>query len=196
MIKINLLPHRALKKRALERQFYVLTGLVLVSSVMVALLVYSFLDARWQKQESRNQFLKSELVVLDGQLSEIKRLQDQRDALLERKRVVEVLQENRTEAVRLLDQLVRQLPDGVYLKTVKQTGLKVNVTGYAQSSARVSALMRNIEASPWLVAPELVEIKAVILNNQRLNEFSLNLSLKRTTDDLKGVGVKRGARLP
>ena len=79
--------------------------------------------------------------------------------MLSRKQVVETLQANRSEAVHLLDQLVRQLPDGIYLSSVRQTGAKVTVTGYAQSNARVSTLMRNIEASPWLTSPELVEIK-------------------------------------
>jgi type IV pilus assembly protein PilN len=93
--------------------------------------------------------------------------------------VVETLQANRTEAVHLLDQLVRQLPDGVYLKTVRQTGPKVTLVGYAQSNARVSTLMRNIENSPWLAAPELIEIRSVALDKQKVNEFTLAMQVKR-----------------
>jgi type IV pilus assembly protein PilN len=103
--------------------------------------------------------------------------------MLARKKVVESLQTNRTEGVRLLDQLVRQLPDGLYLKAVKQTGDMVNVTGYATSNARVSTLMRNFEASPWLEDPRLVEIKAVKVGNANLNEFNLNIKVTRPKDE-------------
>jgi type IV pilus assembly protein PilN len=100
---------------------------------------------------------------------------------------VETLQTNRTEAVHLLDQLVRQLPDGIYLRSVRQQGTRVTLIGYAQSNARVSTLMRNIESSPWLFAPELVEIKSVPMpgaaagrdSGQRISEFTLNLQVKR-----------------
>jgi type IV pilus assembly protein PilN len=93
--------------------------------------------------------------------------------------VVETLQANRTEAVHLLDQLVRQLPDGVYLRTVRQNGARVTLVGYAQSNARVSTLMRNIESSPWLAAPELIEIRSVALDKQKVNEFTLAMQVKR-----------------
>ena len=112
------------------------------------------------------------------QIDEIKKLKEQTAALLARKSVVETLQVNRSASVKLVDQLVRQLPDGVYLKAVKQTGQKVNMVGLAQSNARVSTLMRNLESSPYLEKPELVEIRAVTDRNQRVNEFSLNISLK------------------
>ena len=103
------------------------------------------------------------------------------------------MQSNRTEAVHLLDQLVRQLPDGIYLKSVKQAGTKVTLDGYAQSNARVSTLMRNIESSPWLTAPELIEIKSVALDKQKVNEFVLALQVKRTQP---AAEVKPGAKPP
>ena len=106
--------------------------------------------ARIDNQNSRNALLKTEIAKLDEQIKEIDKLREQTQALLARKQVVETLQTNRTEAVHLLDQLVRQLPDGIYLRSVKQAGAKVTLIGYAQSNARVSTLMRNIEASPWL----------------------------------------------
>jgi type IV pilus assembly protein PilN len=102
--------------------------------------------------------------------------------------------------VRLLDQLVRQLPDGVYLKTVKQTGEKVNISGYATSNARVSTLMRNLEASPWLEQPNLIEIKAATVDKQSVNEFNLNVLLTRdkpADPNAKGAGgAKPGAAAP
>ena len=118
-------------------------------------------------------------------------------SLLAKKQVVEGLQSNRSEPVYLLDQLLRQLPEGLYLKSIKQTGIKINVTGYAQSNARVSAFMRNIEASPYLENPNLVEIKAVTLNSQRANEFSLDFAIKRAkADDGKGGAKKTDSAKP
>jgi Tfp pilus assembly protein PilN len=134
------------------------------------------------------------------QIKEIDRLRDQTQALLARKQIVETLQANRTEAVHLLDQLVRQLPDGVYLRSVKQNGTRVTLVGYAQSNARVSTLMRNIEASPWLTGPELIEIKSVALDRQKVNEFTLALHVKRAAPpaDSKPAGppAKAPAKAP
>ena len=107
------------------------------------------------------------------------RLKEQTQALLARKQVIESLQRDRAEAVRLLSELVKQMPEGVYIRSVKQDGARIVLIGYAQSNARVSTLMRNIEASPWLERPQLVEIKAVTVDKRRLNEFSLNAFVKR-----------------
>jgi len=146
-------------------------------------LVHGFFAERIETQNSRNRYLDNEIAKLDKQIDEIKKLKEQTTSLLARKRVVESLQANRTEAVRLLDQLVRQLPDGLYLKQVKQTGDVVNVQGYATSNARVSTLMRNFEASPWLEDPKLIEIKAIKLNNANLNEFNLNVKVTRPKEE-------------
>ena len=151
--------------------------------VVLVVLVHGFFAERIDTQNSRNRYLDSEIAKLDKQIDEIKKLKEQTTSLLARKRVVESLQANRTEAVRLLDQLVRQLPDGLYLKQVKQTGEVVNVQGYATSNARVSTLMRNFEASPWLEDPKLIEIKAVKLNNANLNEFNLNVKVTRPKEE-------------
>jgi type IV pilus assembly protein PilN len=180
MIRINLLPHREQKRQARQRQFISLAIGLAILAVAVVGLVHIVIAARIDDQVSRNNLLKAEITKLDEQIKEIDRLRDQTQALLARKQVVETLQANRTEAVHLLDQLVRQLPDGVYLKSVKQSGEKVTLDGYAQSNARVSTLMRNIESSPWLTSPELIEIKSVALDKQKVNEFTLALQLKRT----------------
>ena len=179
MVRINLLPHREQKRQARQRQFVSLVvGLVILAIALVGL-VHIVIAARIDDQNSRNNLLKTEIAKLDEQIKEIDRLRDQTAALLARKQVVETLQSNRTEAVHLLDQLVRQLPDGIYLKSVKQAGTRVTLDGYAQSNARVSTLMRNIESSPWLTAPELIEIKSVALDKQKVNEFTLALQVKR-----------------
>ncbi len=184
-VRINLLPHREQKRQARQRQFISLSLSLAVLGLAVVALVHGVLAARIDNQTARNTLLKQEIAKLDEQIKEIDRLREQISAVLSRKQVVETLQANRSEAVHLLDQLVRQLPDGIYLRSVKQTGAKVIVTGYAQSNARVSTLMRNIEASPWLTNPELVEIKLVPApgapkaGEQKINEFTLSFLVKR-----------------
>jgi type IV pilus assembly protein PilN len=145
----------------------------------------------------RNRFLKEENVKLDKEIEEIKKLKEEIQALLSRKQVIETLQADRAQTVYLLEQLVRQTPDGVYLRSIKQTGNKVNLSGYAQSNARVSTLMRNLEASPYLENPDLVEIKVANVNNKRLSEFNMNVSIKRQqqpeADSAKGGAGKAAA---
>lgn len=137
-------------------------------------------------QAGNNDFLKQEIAVLDKQLDQIKRLKEQTQALLSRKQVIENLQRDRGETVYLLSEMVKQVPEGVYIRTLKQESLKVSLTGYAQSNARVSALMRNIDASPWLEKPQLIEVKAGVLNGRRINEFSMTFELTRAkSDDVK-----------
>jgi type IV pilus assembly protein PilN len=182
MIRINLLPHRAAKRAAKKREFGFLLLFTLIAAAAAWYIGKLYLDEKIATQQRRNDLLIAENKKLDAQIEEIKKLKEQTAALLARKQVVETLQVNRAASVKLLDQLARQLPDGVYLKAVKQTGTKVNIVGLAQSNARVSTLMRNLEASPYLMRPELVEIKAVTDRNQRLNEFSLNVSLKGLED--------------
>ena len=182
MVRINLLPHREQKRQARQRQFISLAIGLAVLGIAVVGLGHVVIAARIDNQGSRNKLLQDEIVKLDEQIKEIDKLREQTQALLARKQIVETLQANRTEAVHLLDQLVRQLPDGLYLKSVKQTGGRVTLVGYAQSNARVSTLMRNIESSPWLQQPELVEIKSIpspTNKDLRVNEFTLNVQLKQ-----------------
>jgi type IV pilus assembly protein PilN len=196
VIRINLLPHRELKRGARQRQFYIQAGMVAGLGVLIVFLVHSIISARISYQTERNRYLEREIAVLDIQIDEIKKLKEQIQVLLARKKVVEALQTDRAEAVHLLDQLVRQLPDGVYLKGVKETGNRVDLTGYAQTNARVSTLLRNLESTPWFESPNLVEIKAVIQGNTRLSEFNLNFRIARTKQETKPSpkpGPKPGA---
>ena len=179
MMRINLLPHRAEKRRAKQIQFIALS---IISVVLAAALVGSVqvaIDAKIAYQERRNAYLKQETALLDKQIEEIKKLREQTQALLARKNVVEGLQSTRSDAVHLLDQMLRILPDGVYIKTLKQTDDKINMTGYAQSNSRISTLMRAIEDSPWLESPILVEIHAVTTAGSRVGEFALGFSLTK-----------------
>jgi type IV pilus assembly protein PilN len=183
MIRINLLPHREQKRQARQRQFVSLSIGLAILGLAVVLLVHVLLGTQIENQQSRNALLKTEIGKLDEQIKEIDKLREQTQALLARKQVVETLQSDRTEAVHLLDQMVRQLPDGIYLRSMRQVGSKVMLIGYAQSNARVSTLMRNIESSPWLTQPELVEIKSVpspLNKDLRVSEFTLNVQVKKT----------------
>jgi type IV pilus assembly protein PilN len=195
MIRINLLPHREEKRKRREQQFTVLAGMAGLIALGVAGGVYFFLDSQETQQQRNVAYMKSEIEKLDKQIEEIRKIREETASLLAKKQVVENLQSNRSEPVQLLDQLLRQLPEGVYLKAIKQVGPKVNVSGYAQSNARVSTLMRNLGASPYLENPELVEIKAVPApdkSGNRVNEFNMNISIKRAQPDT-GAGGKAAA---
>ncbi|HSO06767.1 MAG TPA: PilN domain-containing protein [Pelomicrobium sp.] len=177
MIRINLLPYRAERRKARNTQFGIMAGLAALLGLVVVGAGYTIMDGKIAHQEARNDYLKKEIAILDKQIAEIKTLKDQIAALLARKEVVEKLQTNRSEVVHLLEQMVRVMPEGVYLTKLKQSGPNVNLVGYAQSSARVSTLMRNLEDSPWLAAPQLIEIKAENVGKLRMNQFSLNVKL-------------------
>ena len=186
MIRINLLPHREEKLKARRQQFFVLTALVAVLAGLIVFLGYSIISGYITTQDERNDFLKKEIAVLDKQLEEIKRLKEQTAALLSRKQIIESLQSDRAEAVQLLNEMVKQMPEGVYLKSLKQEGRRITMAGYTQSNARVSTLMRNLEASPLVEAPRLIEIKAVTLDKRRVSEFGLTATLTRVAPAADG----------
>jgi type IV pilus assembly protein PilN len=188
VIRVNLLPWREERRKARRQQFFALAGVVAAAAVVIWFLGYGAINGYIAAQDGKNAFLKSEIALLDKDIQEIQRLKEQTDSLLSRKRIIESLQANRTETVHLFNELVREVPEGVYLKTIKQTGSKINLTGYALSNARVSTLMRNLEASPVTERPDLVEIKAATVGNRRLSEFNLNVAITRqTTEDDKGA---------
>lgn len=177
LIRINLLPHRELKRAARQRQFVFLAGSISVLAVLIIVLVHGIIGGKIDSQGARNGYLEGEVAKLDKQIDEIRKLKEQIQAMLARKKVVETLQSNRSQSVYLLDQMVRLLPDGLYLKSFKQNGAQVNIQGYAQSNARVATFIRNLETSRWLEAPELIETKAATVDNNRLIAFSLNAKL-------------------
>lgn len=190
MIRINLLPHRELARAARKRQLAILAGVALAVSVGVVLLGQAVIDARQKNQEARNAYLEQQIALLDAQIGEIKKIKEETQSLLARKRVVETLQANRTEVVHLFDQTIRLLPDGLYLKSFKQTGDEIALSGYTQSSARVSTLMRSLEGSDWFESPRLIEIKSATVNGLRANEFSL--SVKQTRKQAEDQRVPGG----
>ena len=179
MIRVNLLPHRAEKRRARQIQFIAFSVISVALAGFLVGAVELAIDTQISYQERRNTYLKQETAVLDKQIEEIRKLREQTQALLARKNVVEGLQSTRSDVVHLLDQMLRILPDGVYLKTLKQSGNKIALDGFTQSNARVSTLMRAIEDSPWLDTPTLIEIHATGTGGGRISEFSLNFNLTK-----------------
>ncbi len=196
MIRVNLLPHREIRRKAQQQQFFIMLGIMVAIGAGIWFGVHSYLDNKFNTHVARNKYLQEEIAKLDKQIAEIQKLKDQTAALLARKRVVETLQGTRSEVVHLLDQLVRQLPDGVYLKSIKQAGTRVTINGLTQSQARVSTLMRNLESSPHLESPGLVEIKATRVGNQRINEFVMNINITRAKaqDSAKKPAPRPGAK--
>jgi type IV pilus assembly protein PilN len=196
MMRINLLPHREIRRKLQQQQFFIALGVFVAIGAAIVGFVHYTLVQQFEEKQSRNAYLTEEIAKVDKQIEEINKIKEQTAALLARKNVVETLQANRSEVVHLLDQLVRQLPDGVYLKGIKQTGSKVAITGFTQSQARVSTLMRNLESSPNLESPGLVEIKATQVGNQRLNEFTMNINITRhePESDAKNAGGKPAPR--
>jgi type IV pilus assembly protein PilN len=177
--RINLLPHRADRRKRARQHFVTVSfGTFLVGAALAGLM-YQFYARQIEVQNDRNAFLAAEIKKLDKDIADINELKNQIQALLARKAIIETLQADRAQTVHLLEQMVRQMPEGVYLRAMKQTGAKVHITGYAQSNARVSTLMRNIEASPWLEQPMLVEVKSANVDKRRVSDFNLYLNLKR-----------------
>ena len=196
MIRINLLPHREERRKAQRRQLGVLAGGVAAIAIAITLLVHGVIAGYLSAQEDRNNYLKRDNAELDKEIAEIKPLQDVNQSLLSRKQIIETLQSDRTRPVLLLEQLVNQTPDGIYLTSLKQKGLRVNVTGYAQSSARVSMFMRNLQATEIVEnspnSPQLIEIKASNVGGRRLAQFNMNFSLKPTLSQGEEPAAKKG----
>ncbi|MCB1957366.1 MAG: PilN domain-containing protein [Rhodocyclaceae bacterium] len=191
MIRINLLPHREQRRAERRNQFFAFLGLMAVLGVVTGAVVHMYISAQIEQQEARNHFIEAENAALDKQIAEIRRLKEQIDALLARKLVIESLQSTRGEPVRLFNELASQMPESVYLTNVKQTDLNVMVAGYAQSNARVSTLMRNLDGSPYLKEPQLIETKVAILTKNDKGQMVLvDPNDSRATDS----GARRVSR--
>lgn len=161
MARINLLPWREQLREERKQRFLVsLAGVFIVAAGLV-FLGGQLLNAAISSQSARNDFIKKEIAVLDARIQEISELKTRRQQLLERMKIIQDLQGNRPIIGRVFDQLVRTLPDGVYFTDVKMTGKNIAIVGAAESNNRVSNLMRNLDASDWLTAPNLTEVKAV-----------------------------------
>lgn len=189
-IRINLLPHRQIRKAKQQRLFAILAVAALGAGLALVALGQAYLVEAKAAQERRNAFLREEIAKLDQQIAEIAQLKEKTNDLLARKQAVESLQSNRDEAVRLFDVLARQLPEGMYLKSVKQSGEMVALSGFAQSSARVSSFMRALEQTELFDEPTLVEVKAAMVGNLRVNEFAMNVKISKQAAAADAKGAK------
>jgi len=186
VILINLLPHREVRRRQRKQAFYVGVGLAVAAGAVVAAVWYLALQQLIGEQQSRNQFLKDEIARLDVQIKDIASLRAELDSLKARQKAVEDLQTDRNTPVRLLDELVKQTPEGVYLTSLKQTAHQVQLAGIAQSNERVSEMLRNLlYHSQWLEQPELIEIRSVNVpvaqgsrETRRLFEYQMRVRIK------------------
>lgn len=191
MIRLNLLPHRAARRRQRRRQFYLISLLMVLFGLLAGVAVHTLRSGQLEAQQARNAFLQAEILQLDVEIAEIGRLGEQIDALLARKQVIESLQGTRAEAVHLFNELAAGVPEGVYLKSARQNGARVLLSGYAQSNARVSNLMRNLESSPVLERPTLVEVKAATVEGRPLSEFILAIDVIQAADELRSIAPAR-----
>ena len=188
MILVNLLPHREAARKRKRELFFTTLGVAALVGGLIGGGVYSWYQARISDQRYKNTILKNEITKLEAQIKDIAGLQQEIAALRARQTAVEDLQGNRNLPVYLLDELVKQLPDGVYVNSMKQENQTVLLTGVAQSNERVSELLRNMaNNSPWLARPELIEITAATVtlgarDQRRVSNFSMRLSLKRAGD--------------
>lgn len=178
MIRVNLLPHRQIRREARQREFALMAGFSAIAAAVIIFMGWTYINSRIDAQAERNGRLDAAIVKLDKEIADIKDLKDQISTMLDRKQVVENLQTNRSQAVVVLDELSRQLPEGMYLKSIKQQGNVISIEGVADTNARVATLVRNLSLSNWMESPNLVEIKSVIVNGLKQNAFTLNMSLK------------------
>lgn len=178
MIRVNLLPHRQVRREARQREFGLMALFSAIAASVIIFMGLTYINSRTDAQTERNGRLDAAIVSLDKEIADIKDLKDQISAMLERKQVVENLQTNRSQSVVVLDELSRQLPEGMYLRSIKQQGNVITIEGIADTNARVATLVRNFSTSTWLESPSLVEIKSVVVNSLKQNAFTLNVNIK------------------
>jgi type IV pilus assembly protein PilN len=201
MIRINLLPHREAKRKQKQAAFIAMLALAGIIGVAVVLMVGAYNASRISIQNERNLVLKTANADLDKKIGAIAALKQEIEALQARQQAVEDLQGDRNQPVYLLDELVKQAPQGVYLKGFRQDGQRVTMTGYAQSQERVSELLRNLSSGPWLERPDLTEVRASNLAQSKVGkkvvEFTLSVNIKRAReqDDSAKPGAKGGAKV-
>ena len=193
MISINLLPHREAAKKRRKEAFQVNMVLAALGGLLIAGLIYWYFQVMIEGQQEKNNLLRSEIKVLEAQIKEIEGLESEITALRARQKAVEDLQSDRNLPVHMLNELVKQLPDGVYITSIKQDGLLVTMQGTAQSNERISEMLRNLtDGNPWFSKPELQEIVAKTVDvsakeKRRAAAFTLQFNLTRASDAEKSV---------
>lgn len=177
MVQINLLPWREERRERLQKEFIVITGAVVLSALMVVFLWDMFVNSNINAQRGRNTFMQKNIEELSAQVKEIKTLQEQREALIERMKVIQDLQGRRPEIVHIFDEIARTIPDGVYYTAVERVGKKITIRGTSESNNRVSSLMRRLDSSAWFSEPNLIGVTANPDFGEQANDFSLTVNV-------------------
>jgi len=193
MIRVNLLPHRQIRREARQREFGLMALFSAVTACAILFMAYTIINSKVDSQLERNQRLNNAITKLDKEIADIKDLREQISAMLERKQVVENLQTNRSQSVIVFDEISRQLPEGMYIKSIKQEGKVITLEGVADTNARVATLVRNFNQSEWMESPILIEIKAINVGVQKQNLFTLKVSLKTPITETDDAGAKATA---
>jgi len=195
VILINLLPHREEARKRRKEAFQATMFASLLLGLAIAGAIYWWFQIMITDQQNKNAFLQQEIKVLEGQIKEIASIEDEIASLRARQKAVEDLQSDRNLPVHLLTELVKQLPDGVYVTAIRQAGQTITMQGMAQSNERVSELLRNLASNtPWLAKPELVEITASTValtsrDQRRVSAFNLRFQLVRASDAQKSIAA-------
>jgi len=179
MAKINLLPWREELRKQLNQEFGIVAGVTAAVAILIIVGASMYFGQLIDNQESRNKFMQGKIAELDKKIASIKTIKAKKERLLQRINTIQKLQTNRTEIVHLFDEIVRRLPDGVYLKTVSQKGNNLTMTGVAESNTRVSELVGNIEASEWMTAPRIDVISRNTESALQTNNFTVRLKQSR-----------------
>ena len=191
MARINLLPWRAERRKLRQKEFMVMLGASALGAALLAFLIVGYHKAQIEGQNERNAYVKNQITQVDAKIKEIEELDKKKARLLARKQVIEQLQANRSQMVHLFDSLVRTIPDGVTLTSIRQAGDKLTLQGRSQSNARVSTYMRNLEGSGWMSKPDLSVIEAKGTNKGLPYEFTLSVTLANPNapKDTDGDGI-------
>ncbi|WP_435102950.1 PilN domain-containing protein [Arhodomonas sp. AD133] len=191
--KINLLPWREAARKRREREFYVMLGIAAAIGAGIWFAVHTHLAGRIDYQERRNDLLRQEIAKLDRQIVKIRELEETKERLIARMNVIQELQQGRPQIVHLFQQFVATLPQGLYLSTLREKGDDITITGVAESNARVSSYMENLEGSPWLQDPDLTVIEVRDRNGHRVSDFTLTVqqtppNTTENGDESEGAG--------
>jgi type IV pilus assembly protein PilN len=195
-VRINLLPHRQIKRAERKRQFGLMAAAVVVLGLAIIFSGYTYISAEISSQQSRNERLKNAIAKLDNEIKEIAGLKEKIGELRERIQAVESLQSNRSTAVTMLDEVARQIPDAIILQSLKQKGEVITLTGVADTNARVATLITNLSRSTVLNSPQLVEVKSITQNNQKMSAFIVTIrqKLAAPATDAKGQAKPKGGK--
>jgi type IV pilus assembly protein PilN len=192
MAKINLLPWRDELRKQREREFYIMLAGAAVAAVLVVFLWWTWMGMRLDNQDARNKYMKDQIHLLDGKLAEIKELEKTKSKLLARKQIIEQLQASRSQMVHLFDELVKTIPDGVRLDSLKQNGNTLTLAGVSQSNASVATYMRNLNDSDWLTQSGLVKTEAK--KNDKRDRFDFGVTVKLTNPEAKAKEREKAAK--